>query len=312
MELPKDNAGPKTGTFRTNLFLFLFSLPFLGTGLGVGYLFYSKLTGPEGYTSNLLPLLVFSLIFTGAGLFLMLVAPRLTGTGAPAQDSVSSVDSDDEGDEESLQPWLQNAEWAKGKIECSNQGAMWGVWIFAIIWCAVSIPAGYEPLMDVLERGQYGSIIFAIFPLIGALLLILAVWMTIRWRKFGCSVFELSNQTGYIGGELKGTIRTAVQITTQGDYTLKIKCLEKITTGSGKNRSTTTQTRWEDSKKIPGGGINSRMGIPVQFSIPSSCLETDDDTATGTILWALQVAAPVKGVDYSADFSVPVYRRERK
>lgn len=308
MELQEKLETVKASRSGIRRFLFLFSLPFVAVGVGTAYFFLSKVLGPEGFSPNLIPLLAFSLMFGGAGLFLMLKVPKMLDGAVHKLE----LKAEQEKSGAPFKPWLENADWKSGKIECSNQGGMIGIWIFAVIWSAFSFPAAYEPLMGIINDGQYAGAFILIFPVIGILLLYVAVWLTIRWRKFGRSFFEISNQTGYIGGELKGVVRTSVDIQATDSFTLKLKCLESITTGSGKSRSTTTHTRWEQEKKVPHGGVSSRMGLPVSFSIPNSCMETADASATGTVAWNLSIHAPVKGVDYSADFKVPVFKRREE
>ena len=309
MQIPQTLTQAEPAKKKFNLFLFIFSLPFLGGGLAAIYLAVSKISA-EGYDSKYLPAIVVGAIFTGAGLFLMLVVPRLIHQ---AYDSAlkRSLEVKAEEEDESTKPWLEDSEWRKGKVECGNQGSMYGLWIFSIIWCAISFGASSESFVEVFQNGNYGAAVFLIFPLIGVFFVLAAIFTTMRWKKFGASVFEISNETGYVGGELRGVIRSSTQVAATGDYSLKLTCTERITTGSGKNRTTKTHQRWEQEKKIPSGSANSRMGIPVAFSIPGTCFETDDCSAPGTIGWALQIHAPTKGVDYSANFRVPVYKKRQ-
>ena len=48
--------------------------------------------------------------------------------------------------------------------------------------------------------------------------------------------------------------------------------------------------------------------LPILFAIPIECQETQIPDVTGDIHWRLEVAAKVPGVDYRAEFDVPVFK----
>ena len=48
--------------------------------------------------------------------------------------------------------------------------------------------------------------------------------------------------------------------------------------------------------------------VPVRFPIPPDALPCDDRNSRDTVLWRLEVAADVPGLDYASAFEVPVFR----
>ena len=78
-----------------------------------------------------------------------------------------------------------------------------------------------------------------------------------------------------------------------------------MTTGSGKNRSTSERILWTDEQQA-GTGVGD--AVPVAFYIPNDCRETDSDNADNIVLWRLKVTAKEPGVDDAAQFEVPVFK----
>jgi hypothetical protein len=77
-----------------------------------------------------------------------------------------------------------------------------------------------------------------------------------------------------------------------------------VTTGSGRNRSTSETVFWQEGRTEAGGGA----GVPVAFAIPADVAPTDPQTSGDRTLWRLRISADTPGVDYEATFEVPVFR----
>ena len=209
------------------------------------------------------------------------------------------------------QPWLWNARWAGGRIQSNTQSNLRGAWIFAVLWNLIS-----APLLVVVpqEIGKNPVAAFGLlFPLIGLGLLTWAVLTTLRWRRFGPSSFAMTPLPATPGGRCSGTIHTRLA---SGEVrsirvTLTLTCLQRVITGSGKNRSSRENIVWREEHQVPEGQIAySPLGasIPVHFALPSDALETTTTGQSAGILWVLAAEAELPGVNLNEDFDVPVYR----
>jgi len=65
---------------------------------------------------------------------------------------------------------------------------------------------------------------------------------------------------------------------------------------------------WQQSYRV--GLDRSGAGIPIAFHVPYECEPTDGTDSDSQHLWKLEVTADVFGVDYHAEFEVPVFRTE--
>jgi len=223
-------------------------------------------------------------------------------------------------DSADAKPWEKRAEWASGRIAGSNPLATIAiVWIFALIWSSLSglgswsIFSGHyrtinnQSEMPVLLQGLFGIV----FPLIGVGLVIFAVRATRRALRFGQSLLLLDSVPGVPGGTLSGTIDCAVSPELEADFDLRLSCEQIWYSFSGGNgsRERHSLVLWSDDFSCagePSGDATDRSSVPVHFAIPVDahpCGPYDK----GEVQWNLHVSSRLPGLDYSDDFSVPVF-----
>jgi hypothetical protein len=180
----------------------------------------------------------------GAGLFVLLLiyqryARRLVAT-AEAEEARRAQFPD--------QPWKWKAERQAPSIESDTGGTAAGLCFFAILWNAFSFPAAWVILRDAHHEKAASFIL--LFPGIGLLLLWGAIYQTIKWRKFGRVRFVPTSLPGAIGGYLGGVIEVPARVSPDADANLALKCVHRVTTGSGKNRTTHETVLWEHEEAI--------------------------------------------------------------
>src|SRR5262249_2961640 len=103
-------------------------------------------------------------------------------------------------------PWLQRKDWSEGRIVSNTRASMRFAWVFTLLWNAVS-----APLIVILPRELARKPIAAIgflFPIVGVGLMVWAILITMRWRRFGPTYFEMKPLPAAPGGALQGAITT--------------------------------------------------------------------------------------------------------
>lgn len=205
---------------------------------------------------------------------------------------------------EGMAPWLRRADWAAGRIIASAKPAMIGVWVFAGVWNLIAAPFLTILMTEFARSGNRLLLIGLIFPVIGFGLIIWAIYVTARWKKFGESVLEMTMVPGMVGGALQGTIRLSHFVRPADGFKLKLSCINLVTTGSGRNSSASERILWTDEQQA-GPGVGD--AVPVAFYIPPDCRETSYDNVDDRVIWRLKVMAKEPGVDYAAQFEVPVF-----
>ncbi|MEA2712606.1 MAG: hypothetical protein QOK27_567, partial [Gemmatimonadales bacterium] len=210
------------------------------------------------------------------------------------------------------EPWLWRRDWASGRIEDTTQNTLLAAWIFAALWNLISLPSAYLGVRAALYEGKPAAFMALLFPLAGTWLLVRAIKVTLRYRKYGISRLELSTIPGVIGHSLVGRVRASLDLQPAEGFQLILTCVRRVTTRSGKSNSTSETTLWQEERRVRGEQNRDYAGmgtnIPVSFELPSDAVASDPDNPNNRVLWRLEVSASVPGVDYESTFEVPVFR----
>jgi hypothetical protein len=248
-------------------------------------------------------LLVFGLLFAGLPVALLLAARR--ARQGPSGEEERRARHPDE-------PWLWNEAWADGRIRCGNRSGMIVGWVFALVWNGFSWPL-LSVLPRELERNPTAALFGLLFPVAGIGLLVWAVRATLRWRRFGASTFELAHVPGVLGGELAGTLHVGDGLLGARELEARLACIRRYVSGSGKNRSTHEDVLWTEEGRLAGSGLVRGLhglALPVRIAIPFDCRPSDPLESNDRILWRLELRAELPGVDYHAQFEVPVFETQ--
>ncbi|HEY1172771.1 MAG TPA: hypothetical protein VGH19_15495 [Verrucomicrobiae bacterium] len=279
--------------------LVLFALPFAAAGTGMLIGGISKLTAGRMKDGGVLTLMgaVFSLVGYG-----MIIGGIYGWRHEKAKTKRK--------DAHPTEPWRWREDWAQGRVDSQGKSSAIAIWAFAIIWNLISSSVFFA-LPQELAKGNKGVLVALIFPVIGAFLLFGALYTTLQRRKYGQPVFKLLSTPCVIGGQATGMIEIPAKVKAASGFKVRLQCVEKLTTGSGKNRSTRESTIWQDAATVTQdllGHQQDKTGIPVQFAIPASAPEASREVCNPSIHWRLTVEADVPGVDLNETFELPVFR----
>ena len=209
-------------------------------------------------------------------------------------------------------PWLWRSDWASGRIIDSGRTTMFAVWTFAALWNLISFPSGFLGVRAGIREGKPAAFLALLFPLFGIGLLGWAVRLTLRYRKYGVSRLELSTIPGVIGGALTGMVRAPARVQPNDGFEVTLSCIRRVHTQRGKNSSTSEHILWQDERRVVGQASRTPAAmethIPVAFRVPSDAQPCDDSDHDNQVLWRLRLLAATPGVDYDAQFEVPVFR----
>ncbi len=166
-----------------------------------------------------------------------------------------------------------------------------------------------------LRSGDLKALFLLGLCLIPAALLTGALRATIRRQRYGQTYFEFAALPFSPGKRISGQIHLRLDTAAEHGIDLRLSCIRRIVTGSGKERSTSNVPLWEQEKNVPPSSLMiGPVGslIPVEFEIPEEAYETNHDVPSDQLLWMLHAHADVPGVDYSEDFEIPVFRSTAK
>ena len=279
-------------------FFTLFGLPFLAGGLWAAVMALRTLAEPSFDGQTLFLQAIFAITFCGIGAGLIWWGRY---SAAKAREIAHLKAAHPES------PWMWKPEWAGGRIVGSTKATMVFTWVLAIFGNLISAPLWFVGPREVL--GDY-RLIGLLFPAVGVGLLYWAVRATARWKKFGSSVFEMAAVPGVVGGRLSGTIQTNFVTVPQDGCTLKLTSLRRRR-GRGTNSSTSEKILWQEEQTIRRERLRPAYrgtSIPVEFRIPYECDETNETNHYDQIIWQLEAAAEVPGIDYKTQFEAPVFK----
>src|SRR5208282_4123605 len=212
--------------------------------------------------------------------------------------------------ETSEKPWLKRGDWAAGRIASGTRKSVLLLWMFTLFWNAVSAPFVFTAIPNGWHNGNHAVLIALFFPIVGVAMIIFALNTTLTWRKFGQSIFEMAAIPGALGGTLEGEIQVKTRLQPQHGLQLRLSCIHRVTTGSGKNRRTVEKIFWQDEKwlraDLPQTDLNA-TGIPIYFKLPDNLPESTTGAGDGT-RWKLEASANLRGPNFHATFDVPVFK----
>jgi hypothetical protein len=202
------------------------------------------------------------------------------------------------------------------RIEC-NEAPMVGVfYLMAVVlpllaWLTLWI-FGVPMRFNVPER-EFNPLVLlpVVAALAGLFFLVVAIFMTLRLRRFGVSVLTLDRRPR-IGGRLLGRIASTVEVTPRDEWHLGFRCVETFKSAGSRGQIYTADVvRWEYTTTMPAHAHSLKTGIPVDIPIPEDCLELKDPIELarpkrGAIRWDLFLKGKRDGLDYLASFAVPI------
>jgi len=206
------------------------------------------------------------------------------------------------------QPWLWREDWARGVVRSTRWKPVIVMGVFALFWNAISWTVGGLFLFGGKDFPLWVSAICLGFPAIGLCMIGYTAYLIARASRWGASEFELATLPGTIGGRLAGVIHAPAGLTGAESFLLTLTCFEKKTRTTSDGTETYQEPVWQADKTIVrtlAADRTNKTVIPVSFYVPYDCHPTDQ---TAGYSWKLQAQAEVPGIDFLADFEVPVFK----
>lgn len=203
--------------------------------------------------------------------------------------------------------WLAREEWARRRIKDENRGGGWFLLLFALFWNGIAWTVTLVTWSGQGDRG-FEHYFVLLFPAIGAVILLSGLYMLARLARYGVPVFELATLPAPLGRVLAGHVRVPRGLPASSEVRVALRAIHRTVTRSGKNTNTREDVVWETSRILPGVlASGAGMTIPIAIAIPREAPETTVANDNDRILWRLEVQSVVPGVDFLAQFEVPVF-----
>ena len=199
-------------------------------------------------------------------------------------------------------PWLNRRDWAKGEI-ASVQNASSAL----ALGCVGALAGGGALFLILSPSAAQVEIGFkCVCALFGIAFSAGAIYTAFFRRKFGKSFFRPSSVPGVIGGTLEGTIDVSVRFAVQPPIQVQLQCLRLARQSDiSRYQVPRAQVLWGCSWTAAGSITELPRGtsIGVKFHIPHGLPES----GSARVSWQLNAKSDLPGLDYVADFEVPVF-----
>jgi len=207
-------------------------------------------------------------------------------------------------------PWLWREDWSQGYArESGGTPFVIALWVFAIFWNSICLPLLFVFRRE-YQQDNVKVLLMAIFPAAGLLLLALAIYQTFRHRRYGTTVCHFDGVPLVIGHAVRGDVELHGDITPENGFVFRLACIHAVTTGSGKNRSTTETVLWDEEQVVSASAAMRNpvaTRVPFDIATPPDTPTTDDRDTSNRTFWRLSVRAEVPGVDLDTSFLLPLF-----
>jgi len=304
---PENKPLAKVSFAFSQVVLCIFGIPFAAFGI---FAFCDAWKNLHEATSNLkhnpIVTIIFGLIFSAVGFGIMFRAVTAGRRKKRAEENF--LKQTDGG----TKPWLLRPDWAAGRIKSSTSSQIKMFAFMALVFCGIGAMYVFAALPKELRNGNYKALIVLVFPAVGIGFLIAVVRALLAHRRFGDCFFEPAQIPAPLGGTLEGMILTGAPLKLEQGLHLKISCIRRTVSGSGKNQSVQESILWQDEKIFkPEAGLPDpepgRSGIPVFFKLPANqpeCYARGNES----VFWRLAAKSKMRGPDFSVAFDVPVFQ----
>lgn len=205
------------------------------------------------------------------------------------------------------QPWLWRSEWADGHIPSRAAISAGCLWAFGFLWFAMCSPV----LLLSFPRDSGQRLVLEIFrwifPAAGIGVLLAAAYLTLRKRKYGVSYCRLDAVPAQLGATLRAEVETHVHERPANGFRATLSCVERVTT-HGRETRVSESVLWQDEQVVTDAtpGVEG-VRVPIAFELPADASPSNEIDPDDVVIWRLELAAEVPGIDYAAQFELPVF-----
>lgn len=248
---------------------------------------------------------IFLLVFGGVGLGII-IAGRYASKKAGKELELQQLYPDE--------PWNWKEEWQSNRFKAATGTGFKVLLGFAIFWNLIAIPSSVMAMIEFFKTFDYPILFVLLFPLVGIGLLVAAYIAFMRHKKYGTSELVLQQTPVAIGGINRGTIEVPNDQANNQSFgkpleaVITLTCQRKVTTGSGKNRSTKTTIIWQDDRRVQSTikGHNT-SSYAFEFKVPEGLPHSDDSNSDNQIEWVMQIERKQPGIDLKLNFTLPAF-----
>ncbi|HEM49097.1 MAG TPA: hypothetical protein ENO27_02685 [Caldithrix sp.] len=211
-------------------------------------------------------------------------------------------------------PWTQRADWAEGRVIQQGPGSMKLLIGFTIVWNIIGWGIAAFALISEWASDDIPWFVL-VFPAFGIALIYVTVRTWIRQKKYGISILHLITLPAWLGDVFRGKIKTGVSVKTQSEkeYKIELICVRRSSYRDREGKQRVSEKKLWGEEQILFGSVSNTgktFDVIVNFFIPDDQPPTELYPEDDRTYWQLNISSKEKGVDYAAQFEIPVYKKK--
>jgi hypothetical protein len=250
-------------------------------------------------TTTLYVLPPFGLVFALAGLFVMSMGVRGVFISSRARAKLALHPD---------QPWKADKRWNTFELHSKPMAKIIGSFcmgLFLSLFMSIFIVAFvFDGGAPFFAKAIVGALCLAPICAFGT-----GFYHLFRYMKYGKPTLALTRMPCVIGEENTVLLYVRARIVAEEGIDATIKCMEKEWRKSG-NKSTLSEVSvYSEDIKITDDMVrnsSTSSAIPITFTVPIGKHDTYD-AEMPSYRWSIGVKAKTPGIDFGADFDIPVY-----
>lgn len=193
-------------------------------------------------------------------------------------------------------------------IHCNTKHKIWLAWFFAVFFNALTLFAAIKGSSNILRAFQDNPVFyfFALFPIIGILLLGSAIRETLAWLKFGRIPLILETFPLRLNQPMRGYLTLPKKITQSAQTKLTLTCFHEYQDRTRREDQHRKDAIWQDSQTVIPELYGLETRIKFDFTAPAK-LPASSNQGKDKYIWELHINMPLAGVDFDRTFEIPVF-----
>ena len=197
-------------------------------------------------------------------------------------------------------PWMHDHTWTSEGIEEDAGPSPLSYFIGAIMLAIFLTPFHWIALV----KNVWPFYFAFIFDIAVLMIVVEGFVIMARRRKYGLSRLRFRRFPFFLGEQFDAAFSSERPIGEFRNVTFTLRCLREQKMG----KHVGVFELYKDELKIEQPGIAGAQEFPITFNLPAEQRGTDID-AQPPYYWELEIIADTSGVDYKAQFLVPVYEK---
>lgn len=212
------------------------------------------------------------------------------------------------------EPWLWFETWRADTMDARWPAKAINITVMALFWNALSLPLVFSFTEPMGRSWQLGLMIGS-FPLIGIILIYLALTKWLGRRKLGAAKLRLLTKPGVLGGQFLARFSTSSNPDLSRQLVASLEAVQRKVVSDQRRKVILESSLFKEDQILQAKPFdldpNSEPGFSadIAFQIPYSCRQTQVTGKTIQVHWILTITESSNSLmPLNLEFPVPIFK----